>query len=116
MSSIAYIVIFQSLSRVTSWTAARQASLPLTISWSLLKLMDIELVMPSSRLILCRPPFILPAILDSIRVWAVWSLSWLSHPEVCGASYGLALAMKILPLQTEYMYYVCTLCPCLWGS
>ena len=41
---------------VTPWTAARQASLSITNSWSLLKLMSIELVMPSNYLILCRPP------------------------------------------------------------
>ena len=52
------VVIFQSLSCVqpftTPWTAAHQASLPFSISWTLLKLMSIESVMPSSYLILCR--------------------------------------------------------------
>ena len=56
----------QSLSRVqlfvTPWTAARQASLSITNSWSLLKLMFIESVMPSSHLILCRPLLLLPSI------------------------------------------------------
>ena len=60
----------QSLSHVrlfaTPWTAARQASLSITISWSLLKLMFIELVMPSKHLILCCP-LLLPSILPSIR-------------------------------------------------
>ena len=63
----------QSLSRVqlfvTPWTAARQASLSITNSWSLLKLMFIESVMPSSHLILCRPLLLLPSILPSIRVF-----------------------------------------------
>ena len=45
---------------VTPWTAARQASLSITNSQSLLKLMSIELVMPSSQLILCRPLHLLP--------------------------------------------------------
>ena len=56
----------QSLSRVrlfvTPWTAARQASLSITRSWSLLKLMSIKSVMPSSHLILCHPLLLLPPI------------------------------------------------------
>ena len=64
----------QSLSRVqlfvTPWTAARQASLSFTISWSLRKLMFIVLVMPSNRLILCRSRLLLPSILPSIRVFS----------------------------------------------
>ena len=63
----------QSLSRVglfaTPWTAARQASLSITNSQSLLKLMSIELVMPSSHLILCHP-LLLPPIPPSIRVFS----------------------------------------------
>ena len=51
------------------WTAARQASLSITNSWSLLKLMSIELVMPSHHLILCRP-LLLPSIFPSIRVFS----------------------------------------------
>ena len=49
------------------WTAARQASLSFTISWSLLKLMFIESVMPSIHLILCRPLLLLSSIFPSIR-------------------------------------------------
>ena len=59
----------QSLSRVqlfaTPWTAACQASLSITNSWSLLKLMSIELVMPSNHLILCHPLLLLPSIFAS---------------------------------------------------
>ena len=61
----------QSLSRVwlfaTPWIAARQASLSITISWSSLRLMSIESVMPSSHLILCHPLLLLPPIPPSIR-------------------------------------------------
>ena len=61
----------QSLSRVrllaTPWTTAHQASLSITKSWSLPKLMSIELVMPSNRLILCCPLLLLPSIFPSIR-------------------------------------------------
>ena len=53
---------------VTPWTAARQASLSFTISWSLLKSMSLESVMPSNRLILCRPLLLPPSIFPSIRV------------------------------------------------
>ena len=64
----------QSLSRVrlfsTPWTAARQASLSVTNSRSLLKLMSIESVMPSSHLILCRPFVLPPSIFPSIRVFS----------------------------------------------
>ena len=64
----------QSLSRVrlfaTPWTAARQASLSITNSQSLLKLMSIESVKPSSHLILCPPLLLLPSIFPSIRVFS----------------------------------------------
>ena len=55
----------------TPWTASHQASLPFTISQSLLKLMSIELVMPSNHLILCCPFLLLPSIFSSIRVFPV---------------------------------------------
>ena len=65
---------FQSLSHVglfaTPWTAASQASLSVTNSWSLLKLMSIVLVMPSNHLILCCPLLLLPSIFPSIRVFS----------------------------------------------
>ena len=69
----------QSLSHVplsvTPWTAARQGSLSITNSRSLLKLMSIELVMPSNHLILCRPLLLLPSVFPSIRVfWNEWAL------------------------------------------
>ena len=86
----------QPLSRVwlfaTPWTATRQASLSITNSWSLLKLMSIELVMPSNHLILCRSLLLLLSILLSIRVcsnesvfrirWPkYWSYSFSSSPS-----------------------------------
>ena len=64
----------QSLSRVrlfaTPWTAASQSSLSITNSWSLLKLMSIESMMPSNHLILCRPFLLAPSIFPSIRVFS----------------------------------------------
>ena len=67
----------------TPWNAACQASLSMTISCSLLKLMSIECVMPSNHLILCRPLLLLPSIFPSIRVFSKesvlhtrWSKYW----------------------------------------
>ena len=54
----------------TPWTAAHQASLSITNSWTLLKLTSIELVMPSNHLILCHPLLLLPSIFPSIRVFS----------------------------------------------
>ena len=55
---------------VTPWTSACQSSQPITSSWSLLKLMSIELVMPSNHLILCHPLLFLLSIFPSIRVFS----------------------------------------------
>ena len=55
---------------VTSWTAAHQASLFISNSWSLLRLMSIEWVMTSNHLILCCPPLLLPSIFSSVRVFS----------------------------------------------
>ena len=55
---------------VTPWTAACRASLSFTISWSLLKLMSIELMMTSNYLILCHPLHLLPSIFPSIRIFS----------------------------------------------
>ena len=56
----------------TPWTAAYQASLSFTISWSLLKLMSIESMMPFNHLILCHPLLLLPSVFPSIRVFFQW--------------------------------------------
>ena len=66
---------------VTPWIAACQASLSITNSWSLTKLMSIELVMPSSHLILCRPLLLLPPIPPSIRVFSNESTLRMRWPE-----------------------------------
>ena len=55
---------------MSQWTAARQASLSITNSQSSLKLMAIELVMPSNHLLLCHPLLLLPSIFPSIRVFS----------------------------------------------
>ena len=70
----------QSLIRVwlfaTPWTAACQAFLSITNSWSLLIIMFIESVMPSSHLILCHPLLLLPSTFTSIRVFSNKSVSY----------------------------------------
>ena len=66
---------------VTPWTAACQASLSITNSWSLLKLMSIESVMPSNHLILCRPLLLLPSILPCIRVFSNESVLHIRWPK-----------------------------------
>ena len=74
---------FQSLGCVqlfaTPWTAARQASMSITNSWSLLKLMSIESVMPFNHLILCHPLLLLPSIFSSTGVFSnelVFHIRW----------------------------------------
>ena len=76
---------FQSLSRVqlfaTQWTATLQASLSITNSQSLLKLMFIESLMPSNNLSLCHPLLLLPSIFPSIRVFSNESLLCIRWPK-----------------------------------
>ena len=66
---------------LTPWTAARQATLSITNSWNLLKLMSIELVMPSNHLILCHPLLLLPSIFPSIRVFSNKSVLCTKWPK-----------------------------------
>ena len=73
---------------VTPWTAAHLASLSITNSWSLLKLMSIELVMPSNHLILCHPLLLLSSIFPIIRVFSNESLTWNNCKNVLKAGFG----------------------------
>ena len=66
---------------VMPWNAAHQASLSITNFWSLLKLMSIELVMPSNHLILCCPLLLLPSIFPSIRVFSNESVLHIRWPK-----------------------------------
>jgi len=79
------VQLVQSLSRVqifaTPWTAAPQASLSITNSWSLLKFMSIESVMPSNHLILCHPLLLPPSIFPSIRVFSNESVLCMKWPK-----------------------------------
>ena len=84
----------QSLSHVrlfaTPWIAARQASLSITNSRSLLKLMPIKSVMPSSHLILCNPLLLLPPILPSIRVFSNESTLLMRWPKYWSFSFSIS--------------------------
>ena len=73
----------------TPWTAAHQASLSITNSWSLPKLMSIELVMPSNHL-LCRPLLILPSIFPSIRVFSNESALHIMWPKYWSFSFNIS--------------------------
>ena len=85
----------QSLSRVrllaTPWTAIRQASLPITISQSLLKLMSIKSVMPSNHLILCNPLLLPSSVFPSIRVFSNESvLLHITWPKYWSFSFSIS--------------------------
>ena len=73
----------------TTWTAARQASLSVTISWSLLKFMSIESVMLSNHLILCHP-LLLPSIFASIGVFFSESVLPISWPKYWSFSFSIS--------------------------
>ena len=75
---------------VASWTAARQASLSITNSRSLLKLMSTELVMPSNHLILCCPLLLPPSIFPSIREFPNESVLHIRWPEYWGFSFSIS--------------------------
>ena len=85
---------------VTPWTAACQAacqaSLSITNSWSLLRLMSIESVMPSNHLILCHPLLLLPSIFPSIRFFS-------NETVLCinGQSFGISASTSVLPMNIQ---------------
>ena len=75
---------------MTPWTAARQVSLSITNSRSLLKLMSIESVMPPNHLILCRPLFLLPSVFPSIRVFSNESVLCIRWPKYWSFSFSIS--------------------------
>ena len=80
---------------VTPWTAARQASLSITNSRSVLKLMSIESVIPSNHLILCCPFLLLPSIFPSIRVFCNESVFHIRWSKYWSFSFSIVLPMNI---------------------
>ena len=85
VKSLSHIPLF-----ATPWTAARQASLSITSSWSLLKLMSTELVMTSSHLILCCPLLLLAPIPPSIRVFSNDSTFHMRWPKYWSFSFSIS--------------------------
>ena len=84
-SSVSHIQLF-----VTPWTAAYQAYLSITNSWSLLKLMSIDLVMRSKHLILCHPLLLPPSIFLSIRVFSSESVLRIRWPKYWSFSFSIS--------------------------
>jgi len=80
----------------TPWTTARQASLSITNSWSLLKLMSIESMMPSSHLILCRSLLLLPSSFPASRSFPMSQLF-----ASGGQSIGVSASTSVLPMNTQ---------------
>ena len=74
----------------TPWTAACRASLSITNSWSLLKLISIKLVMPSNHLIICHPLLLPPSIFPSIRVFSNESALLIRWPEYWSFSFSIS--------------------------
>ena len=85
-----YSVAQSCLTLTTPWTAARQASLSITNSQSLSKLMSIELVMPSNHLILCRSLLLLPSICPSIKVFSKESVLHIRWPKSWSFSFSIS--------------------------
>ena len=85
IQSLSHVQLFE-----TPWIAARQASLSITNSQSLLKLMSIKSVMPSNHLILCHPLLLLPSIFPSIRVFSNESVLHIRWPEYWSFSFSIS--------------------------
>ena len=75
---------------MTPWTVAHQASLSITNTWRLHKLMSIESVMPSNHLVLCHPLLFLPSIFPSIRVFSNESALCIRWPKYWGFSFNIS--------------------------
>ena len=85
VQSLSHVWLF-----VTPWTAAHQASISISNSWSLFKLMSIESVMPSNHLILCCPLLLWPSIFHSIRIFANESVLCIRWPRYWSFSFNIS--------------------------
>ena len=85
IQSLSYVQLF-----VTSWTTAHQASLFITSSWSLFKLLPIESVMPSNYLILCHPLLLLTSIFPSISLFSNESVLRIRWPKYWSFSFSIS--------------------------
>ena len=95
VQSLSHVRLFVAL-----WTAACQASLSITNSQSLFKLMPIELVMPTNHLILCCPLFHLPSIFPSFRIFSSESVLCIMWPKYWSFSFSISLS-------SEYSGLIC---------
>ena len=84
------LLLFFNPGSASPWTAACQDSLSFTISWSLLRLMSIQLVIPSNHLILCCPLLLLPSIPPSIRVFSNESALHIRWPKYWSFSFSIS--------------------------
>ena len=99
--SLSHVPLF-----VTPWTAAHQASLSITNSWSLLKPMSIESVMPSSHLILCHTLLFLPPIPPSIRLFSNESTLCMSWPKYWSFNFSISLSKEypgLIPFRMDWL-------------
>ena len=87
LQSLSHVRVF-----VSPWSAAHQASLSITNSWSLPKLMSIESLMPSNHLIFCHPLLLLPSIFPSIRVFSNESALRIRWPKYWSFSFSISLS------------------------
>ena len=91
ISSVQFISVTQSCPTLcNSWTAAHQASMSITNSWSLLILRSIESVMSSNHLILCRPLLLPPSIFPSMRVFSNESVLHIRWPKYWNFSFNIS--------------------------
>ena len=97
----------------TPWTVAHQASLSSTISWSLLKLMSIELVMPSIHLILCHHLLLLTSIFPSIRIFSNESALCIRCPKYWSFSFTISPSSEYSELITFAVAESLQSCPAL---
>ena len=104
-------IVVQSLSYVrffaTPWTATYQASLSFTISQSLLKLMSIELVLPSNYLIHCHPLLLLPSIIPGIRVFSSELALCIRWPKYWSFSFSISPSTEhpgVISFRMDWLY------------
>ena len=89
VQSLSHVRLF-----VTPWTAAHQASLSITNSWSLLKHMSMELVMPSNNFILCHPLLLPPSLFPSIRGFSNESVLCIGWPKYWSFTFSISPAKE----------------------
>ena len=92
---------------VTPWTAAHRASLSITNSWSLLKLMSIALVMPSNHLILCHPLLLSPSIFPSIKIFSNESVLHIRWPKYWSFIFNISPSneySELISFRMDWLY------------